>query len=99
MGVAESLFHPVVSPPGSGLTVAAAMVPLPCTQVSTGGVPTGLQSKAPVGTLPSPTALPPEFMNAENGTNSYSMLAPARMTVFWLPWTSHANPTRGDQSR
>ena len=47
---------------------------------------------APVGTLPSPTSLPPEFKNAEEGTNSYNIPAPARITVFWLPKTSQAKP-------
>ena len=45
--------------------VAAAIVPVPGTQVPL------VQIAAPVGTLPSPTPLPPEFKNAEEGTNSY----------------------------
>ena len=45
--------------------------------------------------------LPPEFKNAEEGTNSYNIPAPARITVFWLPKTPRQNPpeatNRGDR--
>ena len=69
--------------------VAAAIVPDPGTQLPF------TQITAPVGTLPSPTALPPEFKNAEEGTNSYNKPAPARTTVFWLPKISQAKPDPG----
>src|ERR1700756_5316001 len=91
IGVAPLLVQPVCSVPGAGLKLAAAMLPFPCVHVPF------TQSSAPVGTFPRPTEFPPEFMNAEKGTYSYSMLAPARTTVFWLPWTSHAIPTRGEK--
>jgi hypothetical protein len=66
MGVVEELFcHPIDRFFGSGLTLAAAMVPLPATQ---GFIFT--QISAPVGTFPSPVEFPPEFNKAEEGTNS-----------------------------
>src|SRR5579864_7947193 len=60
MGVLGELFcHPFDRFAGSGLTLAAAIVPLPATQLPF------TQISAPVGTFPSPTEFPPEFNNAE----------------------------------
>src|SRR5579862_5969865 len=92
-GALVQLCHPVVRPEATGMKVAAAMLPVPATQFAL------MQISAPEGTLPNPTALPPEFKYADEGTNSYSKPAPARSTVFWLPKISQAKPARGDQSR
>src|ERR1700691_4814332 len=90
-GAVVQLCHPVVRVVATGLKVAAAMLPVPDVQIAL------IQISAPDGTLPSPTALPPEFKNAEEGTNSYNKPAPARSTVFWLPKISKAKPARGAQ--